>query len=165
MNPTLRRAQPGDESLLRNLRIQALTDEPYAFGSTLERELARTPDDWQRWIANGATFLFFDGETARGLVCGVRDKDDPSIVDLLSMWVHPEARGTGAASQLVSAVISWAAATGAVQVRLHCVEDNPRAKRFYERVGFRCTGITFIRERDGAIELEMACAVQLPSAE
>src|SRR5215469_9882379 len=117
MNLTLRRAQPGDESVLRDLRIQALSNEPYAFGSTLERELARTTEDWQRWVTNGVTFLLFINDRARGLVCGLPDKTNPSIVDLLSMWVHPEARGSGAADRLVSAVKAWAAETGANQVR------------------------------------------------
>ncbi len=35
----VRRAVVGDETILRELRLQALSDEPYAFGSTLEREL------------------------------------------------------------------------------------------------------------------------------
>jgi GNAT superfamily N-acetyltransferase len=159
MNLSIRRAQPGDESLLRDLRIQALTDEPYAFGSTLARELARTAGDWQSWIANGVTFLLFADGAPRGMVAGLPEKDDPSIINLMARWVHPGARASGAAGLLVSAVKSWALEVGATEVRLHCVEDNLRAKRFYERVGFRATGKTFIREKDGAVELEMACAV------
>jgi ribosomal protein S18 acetylase RimI-like enzyme len=40
-------------------------------------------------------------------------------------------------------------------VRLLVVEDNIRARRLYERHGFRVTGVTRVRQRDGAIELEM----------
>src|SRR3954451_6964744 len=54
---TVRRAAAGDEPILRGLRLQALTDEPMAFGSTYERERARTVADWQRWLSPGATFL------------------------------------------------------------------------------------------------------------
>jgi len=42
---SLRRAVPGDEPILRELRLQALSEVPEAFGSTYERELARTPSD------------------------------------------------------------------------------------------------------------------------
>jgi hypothetical protein len=38
----VRRAMPGDEPILRALRLQALSDTPDAFGSTYERELGHT---------------------------------------------------------------------------------------------------------------------------
>ena len=46
----VRRAVLGDESILREVRHQALSDEPNAFGSTYEREVAWTKSVWQRWI-------------------------------------------------------------------------------------------------------------------
>jgi hypothetical protein len=36
--PKVRRAVPGDEPILRKLRLQALADSPAAFGSTYDRE-------------------------------------------------------------------------------------------------------------------------------
>lgn len=50
----VRRAVPGDEPVLKALRLQALTDSLEAFSSTYERELARTTEDWQRWLAPGS---------------------------------------------------------------------------------------------------------------
>ena len=47
MRLEIRRAVIGDEGVLRDLRVQALTDAPEAFGSTLEREMARTIEDWR----------------------------------------------------------------------------------------------------------------------
>jgi hypothetical protein len=52
-----RRAALGDEPVLRELRLQALSEAPDAFGSTYERELARTTSDWQRWLSPGVTFI------------------------------------------------------------------------------------------------------------
>lgn len=37
----VRRAAPGDEAVLRALRLEALSEAPEAFGSTSDRELAR----------------------------------------------------------------------------------------------------------------------------
>src|SRR5271170_4948620 len=117
----VRRAVIGDETALRALRLQALTDSPRAFSSTYERELARTTEDWRRWLAPSATFfLEADGE-ARGLVAGVSDTHDSSVVHLMAMWVHPDVRGTGAADLLVSSVKGWAAGVGAKEVRLNVV--------------------------------------------
>jgi DNA-binding CsgD family transcriptional regulator/GNAT superfamily N-acetyltransferase len=46
------------------------------------------------------------------------------------------------AALLVRAVIDWARAEGCARVGLWVPADNPRARRFYERQGFRATGHT-----------------------
>ncbi len=152
---TVRRAVVGDEARVRELRLQALTDEPYAFGSTLERELARTNEDWRRWLSSGVTFILEDVHDARGMVAGIHDSSAVGVAHLMAMWVHPAIRGAGGGDALVEAVVDWARAEGASVVRLQVVEDNPRARRFYERNGFRLTGQTRLREKDGAVELQM----------
>jgi GNAT superfamily N-acetyltransferase len=126
MQFTVRRAVVGDEPVLIAVRLQALTDSPGAFSSTYERELARTTDDWRRWLVPGVTFLLEAGGEACGMVAGVRDAQDSSVVHLMAMWVHPNHRGTGAADALVSSVKVWAAEVGATQVRLNVVESNGR---------------------------------------
>ncbi len=155
----LRRATPGDEPLLREVRLKAMAEDPEAFGSTYERELARTVADWQRWMSPGVTFILDHPDGANGLVAGARDAADPSVVHLMAMWVHPALRGAGAADALVQAVAAWAESEGATMVRLDVIESNDRARRFYQRLGFHATGHRAIRERDGLIELRMECPV------
>ncbi len=157
MQFSVRRAAIGDEPVLRALRLQALTDSPNAFGSTYEREVARTMEDWRRWLAPGVTFIHETTGEPRGLVAGVRDPNDASAVQLMAMWVHPELRGTGASDAFVSFVKSWANEVGATQVRLNVVEGNTRARRYYERSGFRATGRQGTLERSGDTEIEMIC--------
>jgi len=152
---SLRRAVPGDEPLLRELRLQALSEAPDAFGSTYERELARTPSDWQRWMSPGVTFILCEPAGARGMVAAVRDETDLAVVHLMAMWVHPAIRGSGAADELVAAVVAWAASEGAGLVRLKVIDGNDRARSFYERIGFIPTGHESTRERDGRIEILM----------
>ena len=151
----VRIAVPGDEATLRNVRIEALTDAPEAFGSTLERELARTPEDWRRWMSPGAVFILYDRGRARGLVAGAARDDDPSSVQLMAMWVHPSLRGSGAAGALVAALVAWASERDAREIQLRVVKANDRARRLYEREGFRPFGGDIIRPRDGVIEIEM----------
>jgi GNAT superfamily N-acetyltransferase len=156
MQFSVRRAVIGDEEVLRTVRLRALSDSPGAFSSTYERELARTTEDWRRWLAPPATFLLeADGE-ACGMVAGLRDAEDSSVVHLMAMWVHTDHRGTGAADALVSSVKAWAAEVGATQVRLKVVEGNERARRCYERAGFRATGRQGVLEKNGNVEIEMA---------
>ena len=158
MQFTVRRAAAGDEQILRSIRLEALADSPEAFGSTYERELARTTADWQRWISKGATWII-DADEPRGIVAGARDSDDPGIVNLMAMWVHPVLRGGPAADALVGSVLSWAAGEGAREVRLRIARGNHRAQRCYERNGFRLTGREIAGNRAGLFELEMRCPV------
>jgi ribosomal protein S18 acetylase RimI-like enzyme len=151
----VRRAVLGDELILRDLRLLALSEAPDAFGSTYELELARTTSDWQSWLSRGATFILDKPEGARGLVAALPDGTDAAVVHLMAMWVHPAIRGSGAADELVAAVLSWAKSAGARSVRLNVMQHNQRARRVYERSGFRATGHEAIRERDGVIEVQM----------
>ncbi len=152
---TIRRAVPGDESALRDLRIRALTDSPNDFGSTLERERNRTPEDWRRWLTEGSVYLAETGDGPIGLAAGVPNSEDPSTAYLCAVWVQPAIRGSDAARNLISAVQGWARDTGFRELKLDVVEENGRARRAYERNGFRVTGRVTIRERDGVREIEM----------
>ena len=122
------------------MRVQALTDSAEAFGSTLEREMARTEEDWRKWIAPGVTFFVLADGAPRGLVAGVYDAQDRDRRAFDGDVGIPLIRGSGAADSLVTSVKEWAAEVGASEVRLNVVESNARARRCYERGGFRITG-------------------------
>jgi GNAT superfamily N-acetyltransferase len=64
----------------------------------------------------------------------------PGTAELVSMWVHPRARGHGAGEALVSAVTGWAADQGFESVHLWVTEANSPARWLYERCGFMLTG-------------------------
>ena len=142
---------------MRALRLKALADAPDAFDSTLEYERANTTAEWSRWISNGATFLLEESGGPKGIVAVVPYDGEPAARLLISMWVEPGLRGTGAAAALVASVLAWAAEDGAAGVVLHVGKHNHRARRFYERVGFRETGHGFASERTGIEEVEMRC--------
>jgi GNAT superfamily N-acetyltransferase len=152
---SVRRAALGDEAILRELRLEALCEAPDAFGSTYEKEVARTTADWRRWMSPGVTFILYEPAGARGMVAGVRDETDPAVVHLMAMWVHPQIRGSGGANELVAAVVAWAESVGAKLVLLRVIQGNDRARHFYERMGFCPTGREEVRERDGRIEVHM----------
>jgi GNAT superfamily N-acetyltransferase len=101
------------------------------------------------------TFILDAPEGAKGIVAGVHDARHPGVIQLMAMWVHPAIRGSGAADLLVAAVLEWAKSEDARLVRLQVIAANDRARRVYERNGFRPTTDQFIRERDGQIEMQM----------
>jgi RimJ/RimL family protein N-acetyltransferase len=133
----IRRVEAGDWELLREVRLRALQEDPDAFLATHAQESRFADEQWQARAAqsNGASFVVEGTGGAEGLVTGIVDTD-PATVFLVGMWVAPELRGGGAASELVAHVIEWARARGSERVCLSVEADNLRAARLYERCGF-----------------------------
>jgi GNAT superfamily N-acetyltransferase len=128
-----------DWKALRDIRLDALRDAPYAFGSTYEREAVFAEADWRRRIARGGTFLAYLPEvSASGLAGGYPKSAD--TVELVSMYVRPPARDRGVGEALVAAVIDWARARRATSLDLWVTETNKPALLLYERCGFTPTG-------------------------
>jgi GNAT superfamily N-acetyltransferase len=131
-----------DWQALRDIRLEALRDAPEAFGSTYEREAAFVEADWQRRIARGGSFLGYLPEASAsspaGLIGGYLE--EPGLVELVSMYVRPQARGRGLGEALVATVIDWAAARNAGSVHLWVTETNSPARLLYKRCGFTLTG-------------------------
>ena len=73
------------------------------------------------------------------MVAGYVD-DDERPVDLISMWVAPEARRHGAARGLIEAVVDWARGAGHDELQLWVTEVNDGARALYEASGFVATG-------------------------
>lgn len=146
MTPAVRRIRPDEGELLRQVRLAALADAPAAFGSDHDEEAAFDAGVWVERAARGATdeggmatFVLDGGEAggpALGIAVGHRPGPDPARVELVSMWVDPAVRGTGAGRSLVDAVAGWAAETGASSLDLWVMRTNGAAQAFYERLGF-----------------------------
>jgi GNAT superfamily N-acetyltransferase len=139
------RLVPEQWAIYRQVRLAALTDAPYAFGSTLERERAFDDDRWQQRIRRAATFLALREGRPVGTATGVLDdpQDEfhvPGAWQLVAMWVTASARGIGAADLLVQAVADHARAEGASALVLWVTDVNDRARAFYRRMGFASTG-------------------------
>ncbi len=139
----VRSITPDEWPLWRAVRLAALGEAPYAFGSTLA--------DWQgdgdredRWRGrltdvDHNLVALVDGRPV-GQASGHRLEPGFSA-ELISMWVDPARRGRGVGEALVEAVAGWARDDGAEQLLLDVKLDNDRAIAFYERVGFVDAGI------------------------
>jgi GNAT superfamily N-acetyltransferase len=65
---------------------------------------------------------------------GLADVDDAPALELMSLYVAADQRGTGLAVTLTHRAVAGSPA------HLWVFEDNPRAKRFYGKRGFRFDG-------------------------
>jgi GNAT superfamily N-acetyltransferase len=148
-----------DWQALREIRLQALLDAPDAFGSTHAREAAFGEDEWHRRATRDGSFIAFLPEvTPAGLGGGYLAA--PGVIELIGMFVRPQARGRGVGEALIDAVAGWARAQGASTVHLWVTENN-KARLLYERCGFTLTAERQPLPSNPALgEIGMQCPVE-----
>jgi GNAT superfamily N-acetyltransferase len=131
-----------DWPALRDIRLAALRDAPDAFGSAYADQVSFGPEQWQQRIARGGTFFVFVPEATGAEPAGMAGgyPEAPGLVELISMFVRPQARGHGAGEALIEAVLGWARDRDATSVHLWVTENNAPARGLYERCGFVPTG-------------------------
>jgi ribosomal protein S18 acetylase RimI-like enzyme len=125
----------------RSLRRAALAEAPEAFWSTLE-EWSGPGDTEERWRARLDTVACnlvadLDGRPVGMVSATVPDNGE---VELLSLWVAPEARGRAVGDALIDAVTDWAREVSAGTVSLWVRVTNQPAIDLYARHGFADAG-------------------------
>jgi ribosomal protein S18 acetylase RimI-like enzyme len=140
-------------AVFRELRLRALREAPYAFGSRYDDWVQAEDDRWRaRLTAVPLNLVARRGGELLGMASGVLDGEDEA--ELISMWVDPAARGSGVAAALVGAVVEWARAAGRTTY-LMVRSDNARAIATYARAGFVDLGIPPDRDPDEPPENRM----------
>ena len=139
----LRELTADDWDSWRELRLAALAEAPYAFGSTLA-DWQGEGDKEERWrarlsIPGSYNLLALVDERPAGMVSGVPGPQ-AGVVELISLWVGKQARGRGVGDRLVEAVVQWAGRGRAEAVRLAVSPGNAHALALYRRHGFEDTG-------------------------
>jgi GNAT superfamily N-acetyltransferase len=139
--PGLRPVGPEDWRAWRQLRLTALTESPDAFGSRLA-DWHGAQDREDRWRDRLGSVAFnvmaFEDTVPVGMASGL--PTDDSAVELISMYVHRDARGGDVAERLVDAVCDWARGQGATELTLAVRTSNDRARAFYRRCRFEDAG-------------------------
>ena len=142
----VREIKTDDWELMRDVRLAALAEAPYAFGSSYAGEVAFSEEQWRGRISERSVTFFAHEEPAdapsvgkapAGLA-GVYVED--GAADLVSMWVRPAARGLGVGRALVEAAAAWTKAHGFGTLSLWVTESNTSARRLYDQCGFKPTG-------------------------
>ena len=138
----VRQLEPGESDLYKTIRLAALSDAPYAFGSTYDREITFSQEKWDERAGDGSEgkesicIIALDGDRVVGIAGGITHPEEDHVKQLVSMWVAADHRGTDIAARLVAQVEVWAFDRGAERIVLGVTAGNDRAARFYVRMGF-----------------------------
>jgi ribosomal protein S18 acetylase RimI-like enzyme len=162
---SLQRITPENVDVFKTVRLRALQDTPYAFGSTYEQESKFSDTEWrariERWNGDTAVgFLAMNHDVACGIAGSLLDQADARRAKLVSLWTAPAYRRQGVGRLLENAVIAWARSRNRRALCLMVTHTNEPAIRFYERLGFAMTGRTEPYPNDPAlVECEMALPI------
>jgi GNAT superfamily N-acetyltransferase len=133
----IREIGPDDWKAWRELRLAALEEAPYAFGSQLADWVDAPEERWRERLSVPSAYQVIatiDG-TPVGLAGGFLG-ETPGTAELVSMWVAPAGRGRGVGNALMTAIEDWARGTGATVLELAVADGNDPAHELYLRNGF-----------------------------
>lgn len=113
------------------LRAAQRTELDERYGSD-DHEPGSTPS-----AADVDLFLVAADPSGRAVGCGALRRLYDSSAEIKRMYVTPESRGTGVATEVLRALEKAAADRGWTTLRLETGTAQPDAVRFYEREGYR----------------------------
>ena len=146
----IRRLDPEEWRLWRELRLVALADAPDAFGGNYAHSRAQS-DEWWKERAGGHCWVASEDGRFVGMAQWFLLEDDKPL--LISMYVRAEARGRGIGELLIEAICREARAQGYSHLHLGVTEGSP-ARRLYERCGFVTTGERYSLREGSSLNAE-----------
>lgn len=132
-----------DWELYKNIRLYAVKESPQAFGTTFEEELAMPESEWKRRMGLN---MFFAKKKGRiiGMCGAVREQREKlkHHALIISVYVTPEERNKGVATQLLKTLIQKMKSNENLQkLILHVTTEQTEAINLYKKFGFHITGI------------------------
>jgi GNAT superfamily N-acetyltransferase len=159
----VRRGRPDDAGSIAQVHLgtwQVAYD--HVFGgerlAALADQLAAREARWRRRLGEDGEATTFVAEDEGELVGFAsvgpsRDRDAGESGELYAIYVSPAAWGRGAGRALLAAATEKLTADGYADAILWVLEDNPRARGFYEAAGWRT---------DGGRKLETHLGLEVP---
>lgn len=155
-----------DGMLMKQIRLRALLDAPYAFGGleTYQEESLFPDSQWHQlaaevggevesWRDRCVALVVMDGGHPCGTAGCILSKTIADRAYFQAAWIDPSYRRRGLGRQLVEKAIGWALARGVNHICLSLDDCNPEAANFYRALGFLPTGKKR-PVRPGAVGLE-----------
>jgi ribosomal protein S18 acetylase RimI-like enzyme len=155
----IRAASPNDALAIETIRVLGWrTAYRHVFPAA---DLDALPIDPERWRSRilvpppgWTTVVCEEGDRVVGFASTGPSRDEDELGELYAIYVDPDSWSTGAGRELMAA--AEASLAGAFDAALLWVlEDNPRARGFYERAGWAPDGVRKAEERFGVRAAEV----------
>jgi len=131
-----------DLAAYRALHRFGMQESPNGFVDVAATDVARPDCEVDAMLRRGDGWGVFDGDRLVGKLT-IDALPYPSLAHVFwvhAVYVHPDARGSGASAALLSAAIDGARQRGASRIALWVNGANAPARGLYERLGFRESG-------------------------
>lgn len=142
MTYNIRHLSIKDIDIYKSIRLEALKNNPEAFGATYEEEILYSDEDFRKLLVRLDIFGAFFEERIVGII-GFKAETMQKVShngELVSMYITPDFRNIGVGSALINHAIRHAQ-NQVSQLCLHCITDNQALVRFYEKQGFTIIGV------------------------
>jgi L-amino acid N-acyltransferase YncA len=155
----LKTLTPLDWQVLRQARLKALRDAPYAFMSSFAVERRWREKEWQQLFNAARWIVAREADEVIGLARSVAEPE-PSQRYVESIWVAPTHRRRGVLRALLCALAQLHRQEGVADLLVWVLEDNCDALRAYQAVGFEATGERKFLPALGGFERQLRLTVR-----
>ena len=140
----VRRATVADAAAVADVHVrtwQAAYEHVFGPERLAGIDAGRRRAAWEHAIEIGEdVFVAEADERVVGFASVGPSREPPGSGELYAVYVLADAWGTGAGTVLMAAAVAALRGAGHAEAILWVLEDNPRARRFYEREGWRPDG-------------------------
>lgn len=157
----IRKLQPHETSIYRQIRLECLKTSPDNFGSTYEEEVLNPKLRFEIYIENNSPdhvmFGAFDDDKLIGIT-GFNRMDRQRAMhrgEVVQVYVNSNYRGQNVGEKLLRSVIEHGfSLDGIEQIQLSVIAGNQTAIRLYEKIGFKTFGKqqNYFKVRDGYLD-------------
>lgn len=126
-----------ESARLRELRLRALADAPFAFGADYKVESEKPLEYWQEYLRNTDwCFAVIDGKDIGLLSVDKADADRGSDCWMASWWIDEAYRGQGIPKLMLNWLDNLCTSKGWTKQGLGVWPENERAIAAYIKLGF-----------------------------
>ena len=144
---------PSDWQTYKQIQLEALQNDPQAFGSSYDEWTHFSDEKWQERPTNPATTLFIaKKDTAPiGLVgIYINPKEEHKVAEIWGMYVNNSYRGMGIGKRLITSALEKTVSLPTVEkVKLMVNIDQIPAIELYKKLGFQIIETTDYLLGDG----------------